>query len=167
MMTPEERFRHAIEVVLKHEGGFSVDPADDGGAPNMGISSVHHPDVDVRSLTRERAIELYRTRYWERYRINEIDDPSVAAKVLDLCIWMGPDDAARYLQTAINAVAGSSVVVIDGIIGSKTLAAVRQSDPRGVLTALRALALEHVYDQVRDDPTERRFLKGWERRALA
>jgi len=116
-MSSDERFHVAVEFVLRHEGGYADDPADRGGKTNWGLSSVHHPDLDVRDLTRARAIEEYRRRYWERYRLDEIDDVAVATKVLDLCVWMGPDDAARYLQTAICAVAGGPVIVVDGVIG--------------------------------------------------
>lgn len=161
-----DHFPVAVEAVLIREGGFSSDPADRGGATNMGISSRYHPDIDVRSLSRSRAIETYRQRYWLRYRLNEIEDLDVATKVFDLCVWMGPDDAARYLQTAINAVAGNRKVAVDGIIGSKTLAALREVDPQPVVAVLRALALEHVRREIQRNPSQERFRRGWERRAL-
>jgi len=164
---PVDHFPIAVEAVLRHEGGFSDDPADRGGATNYGLSSVHHPDLDVRALTRERAIEEYRRRYWERYRLGEIEDVEVATKTLDLCVWMGPGDAARYLQAAICAVAGGPVLVVDGVIGSRTLAALREAVPREVVVAMRALAHEHVRRICERDPTQERFRRGWERRALA
>src|SRR5690606_10809279 len=37
-MKPEERFRHAVEVVLRHEGGYVFDPRDSGGETKYGIS---------------------------------------------------------------------------------------------------------------------------------
>jgi len=166
-LSPDDRFRIAVEAVLRHEGGFSDDPADRGGATNFGLSSVHHPDLDVSALTRARAIALYRERYWDRYRLGEIEDPIVATKCLDLAVWMGPGDAARYLQTAVCAAAGGPLIDIDGVIGSRTLAALRSVDPGMVLVALRALALEHVRRLVERDPTQRRFETGWRRRALA
>lgn len=166
-MTADDRFRIAVEAILGHEGGFSDDPADRGGATNFGLSSVHHPDLDVRALTRERAIEEYRRRYWERYRLDEIEDVDVATKVFDLCVWMGPGAAARYLQTAICAVVGGPVITVDGVIGSRTLAALREADPGAVVVALRALALEHIRRICERDPSQERFRRGWERRALA
>jgi len=165
-LTAIDHFPAAVEAVLLHEGGFSNDSADRGGATNMGISSVHHPDVDVRALDRAKAIDLYRNRYWLRYRLNEIEDVRIATKALDLCVWMGPGDAARYLQQAINAAAGEARVVVDGVIGSKTLAALQEVDPNSVVVVLRALALEHVRRQVERNPDQERFRRGWERRAL-
>src|SRR5690606_32438230 len=115
----------------------------------------------------ERAIREYRTRYWDRYRLGEIEDTEVACKVFDICVWMGPDDAATYLQAGINAAAGRALVVVDGVIGSKTLDATRRVDPRFVVVALRVLAYRHVHRRVREDPSQERFLRGWERRALS
>lgn len=161
-----DHFPKAIEFVLQNEGGYVNDPLDRGGATNLGISSRHNPDIDIRSLTRTQAIELYRQRYWLRYRLHEIEDPLVAAKVFDLTVWMGPTNAAIFLQTAINAVAGEAKVEVDGIIGSKTLAALKEVDPQEVVKVLRALAFEHVRQIVRQDPSQQRFRRGWERRAL-
>lgn len=42
-MTPDERFRHAVEIVLKHEGGYVNDPRDPGGETKYGISKHSSP----------------------------------------------------------------------------------------------------------------------------
>ena len=36
-------FKKAIEVILKHEGGYVDDPVDPGGETNMGISRKAYP----------------------------------------------------------------------------------------------------------------------------
>lgn len=161
-----DHFPAAVEFVLRNEGGFADDPKDRGGVTNMGISSRHNPDVDVRSLSRAQAIELYRQRYWIRYRLNEIENQHVAIKVFDLTVWMGPSVAASILQLAINAAAGRTLVTVDGIIGSQTLTALRQVDPGSVVAVMRALALGRVHQIIQRDPSQERFRRGWERRAL-
>lgn len=163
VVTPEERFRHAVGVVLRHEGGYVHDPTDYGGETKFGISKRQYPALDIKNLTREEASEVYRRDYWDRYRYGEIADPDVAAKMLDMTVLMGPDDAGRYLQIALNAV--GQTVVVDGVVGSKTIAAVNATAAGPVLSALRSLAAMHHYREVERNPSQARFINGWLKRA--
>lgn len=164
-MSPDERFSVAVETVLRHEGGYADDAADRGGETKYGISRRQYPDVDIDNLSRPQAIEIYHRDYWRRYRLGEITNVVVAAKVLDLAVWMGPRSAATYLQTA--ACACGERIDIDGVIGSQTLAAVNRCDGSLLLVALRALAAEHCRRIVAADASQRRFETGWRRRALS
>lgn len=47
------------------EGGDKL-IIDTGGVTKYGISKKANPDVDVRNLTKAKAIELYKERYWFR-----------------------------------------------------------------------------------------------------
>ena len=49
-----------IEKVLKHEGGYVNDPTDLGGETNFGITKRFYPDVDIKNLTKEQAVEIYK-----------------------------------------------------------------------------------------------------------
>ena len=53
-----------IEKTLEFEGGYSNDPDDPGGETNFGISKRAFPDYNIKSLTKENAIELYYEKYW-------------------------------------------------------------------------------------------------------
>ena len=46
-MTPYQRFEEAIKVILKHEGGYSNDKDDPGGATDYGISLRFLQDHDI------------------------------------------------------------------------------------------------------------------------
>ena len=51
-------FEEAVKSVLKHEGGYVNDPKDPGGETNFGISKRAFPDLDIKNLTEEDAIEI-------------------------------------------------------------------------------------------------------------
>lgn len=58
-----EGFEHAVSTVLANEGGFA--PKDMNGKPvNFGINQGANPDLKVKDLTREQAIQIYHDRYW-------------------------------------------------------------------------------------------------------
>lgn len=164
-MTSSERFEIAVESLLRHEGGYVDDPHDRGGETRWGISRAQYPDIDLKHLSKRQAKEIYRVDYWLRFRLHEIENPVIATKMLDLVVWMGPDTAARMLQTALCAC--RERVTIDGVIGSQTLAAVNRAECAPVIVAMRALALDHIRGIVERDETQKRFLRGWERRAVS
>lgn len=57
-------FDRSIRFVLRWEGGYANNPADPGGETNFGISKRSYPDVDIKNLTQQQAIEIYRRDYW-------------------------------------------------------------------------------------------------------
>lgn len=107
------RFEQAVEFVLDIEKENSFDTQ--GGFTRWGIAQNFHPEVDVRTLTREGAIVIYKSQYWDRCRCDELPD-GLRLAVFDAAVNPGPGMSIRFLQRAIGAVA-------DGIIGPKTLAA--------------------------------------------
>lgn len=52
------------------EGGYINDPKDPGGETNYGISKRNHPDVDIKNLTLQGAMEIYQKEYWD---VNKLD----------------------------------------------------------------------------------------------
>lgn len=167
VMTDNDRFRLAVDVVLRHEGGYVNDPADPGGETKFGISKRSYPDLDIASLTKAQAVEIYRRDWWEPYRYNEIKALDTATKVFDLSVNMGPTAAHRCLQRALHA-CGQRHVVIDGLIGPQTLQAANSVKPKAMLlAALRAEAAAHYRALIERRPEMARFAKGWENRAYA
>jgi len=166
-VTSEERFCRAVEMVLRHEGGYVYDPADPGGETKYGISKRSYPQLDIRNLTREQAVEIYRRDWWDRYGYDRIKSLDVAAKVFDLAVNMGPAAAHKCLQRALHA-CGQRHVTIDGVLGPQTIGAANNVRPRAMLlAALRAEAAAYYRHLVERRPELRRFEQGWLNRAYA
>ncbi len=111
-------FEQAVEFVLsdKIEGGYVNDPRDRGGETNFGIAQKHHPKVNIKKLTREGAIAIYKKQYWDSADCDELS-PLIAVAMFDCSVNQGPAVAKRLLQKAVKATA-------DGAIGPKTKAAI-------------------------------------------
>lgn len=117
-VTSRELFDRAIEVVLTHEGEtFTDNPVDKGGPTKFGIAQRWNPDVDVRALTREQAIEIYWERYWKGRGYEELRE-RIAIKVFDLAVNLGEKTAVSCLQRALRAC--GIPVKIDGRLGPET-----------------------------------------------
>ena len=88
-------FDAAIRSVLKHEGGYVNNPRDPGGETNWGISKRAYPSLDIRNLTREAAIEIYRRDYWSKVPADLPDD--VRWFAFDTCVNSGEATMRRLL----------------------------------------------------------------------
>lgn len=62
-------FQPAVEKVLRSEGGYSDRAADRGGPTQFGITEkvarTFGFQGDMRDLTREQAIDIYKREYWD------------------------------------------------------------------------------------------------------
>lgn len=161
-------FQAAVATVLEHEGGLVDDPADPGGVTNFGISLRAYPQLGadgIRALTRDKAIAIYWTDYWVRYRLGQIPGVLVPVKVMDLMVNAGPEPAAHMLQRALRA--SGEPVDEDGHIGPATIAAVRAASPVALLAALRSEAAGYYRAIVAAKPERSRFINGWLNRAYS
>lgn len=131
-----DRFDRFIDRLLSHEGGYVNNPADPGGETKFGISKRSYPKVNIRRLTREQAVAIYRRDFWERSRADDLD-PALGFQLLDAAVNSGIDQATRWLQRAVG-------VADDGIIGPVTLGALRVSDPADVIARFNAERLEFM-----------------------
>jgi lysozyme family protein len=159
-------FNQAISVILKHEGGYVDHPSDPGGETKFGISKRSYPQLDIKNLSEENAKEIYYRDYWDKYRYGGINDQSVATKVFDMAVNMGPKQAHILLQRACCEVAGNESLIADGILGHKTMAMVNSLDPTRLVWALRNHMSGYYRALGRKNPEQYAvFLKGWLTRA--
>lgn len=154
-------FEASINGVLEHEGGYVNHPSDPGGETKYGISKKAYPDEDIAGLTLGRAKELYKRDYWQ---YDAVLDQRIADKVFDMAVNMGPSQAHKLLQKALNGVVAGPVAV-DGVFGPSTLSFVNAADQRKLLTEIRARQAEFYCKLVLADVTKLAFLLGWLRRA--
>lgn len=163
-------FAPAVERVLDHEvggapsGGYVNHPDDPGGETKWGISKRAYPDVDVKALTREAAVEIYRRDFWNELRLGEVRDQRVAEKVLDVGVNLGTHRAGKFVQRALRL--AGIVVKVDGIVGPKTLEALNRCLGDWFRVCLGFYQLNWYARLVASDLTRyNAFLEGWRRRA--
>jgi len=122
-----------IDEIIKTEGGFVDDPSDSGGATKYGITervarSVGF-DGKMINLPIGLAQEIYRVRYLDRVRFDEVEKlaPIIAAELADTAVNMGIRRAGEFLQRSLNVLNRNGRdyhdLRVDGSIGGKTIAA--------------------------------------------
>lgn len=175
------KFEDAIEYVLENEGDYVDDADDKGQATHWGISKRAHPDVDIKNLTREQAIEIYRREYWEPNQdilklvsdnINPKDKEGmnfITNKVFDTLINIGRKNTIKILQRCVNA---NTIFRLkeDGILGSQTctlldLSTRSESGRNFFYVAFKCERASYYRVLAAKDPTQEKFLAGWLRRA--
>lgn len=100
---PLSDFDKAVTFTLGWEGPYENDPDDPGGETAWGICKRSYPNLDIASLTREDAIEIYRKDYWEAAGCPlwpwpdnlVLFDSSVNCGVSRACMWMGVSDTYK------------------------------------------------------------------------
>jgi lysozyme family protein len=106
----------------------------------------------------ETARAIYTWRYIEPFSNIPFDE--LRAQLIDYGVNSGVDTAKRALQKVLR-------VPVDGIIGPRTLAALLAQDWRFVNDALVAARVQHLVRIVESDASQKTFLFGWLRRAIA
>ncbi len=96
-----DNFERAIAFVLRHEGGYVNDPRDPGGETKFGISKRAYPGFDIKNLTEEQAIEIYRKDYWDRAGCGVLDWPLCLVH-FDACVNLGLARASEIKAKAFN-----------------------------------------------------------------
>lgn len=162
----EQAFTDQIPKTLAFEGGYGDDPADPGGETNFGISKAAYPDVDIANLTEDDAIAIYHRDYWLHPHIDQLPD-SVAGKVFDMAVNMGPVTAIRLWQRTLNDLGTTPPLVLDGRIGPATIKASNDIDQTGCLGEYKQALVDHYMDIIDAHPAMAKFQRGWLRRANA
>ena len=135
---PEDFLKAVNDLIDNWEGGYVDDPADPGGRTKYGISQRSYPDLDVRNLTKDNAIDIYWRDFWDKYKLDEkVNDPVMRAKVFNMGVLMG-------MLTALGLALGCDNV-----------------------EEYKQVCERHFQAIVIKRPSEGKFLAGWTRRALA
>jgi lysozyme family protein len=157
------QFKDALTHVLSVEGGYVNNPKDPGGMTNLGVTkraleayrgrSVS--EKEMRALTRVDVEDFYEKGYWLSSKCDQLPS-GVDLVVFDTAVNSGPDRAARILQEALG-------VYVDGVIGPKTLMALKRCNPL-------LLLLDYLWyreDFLRGLSTWKTFGRGWTKRLRA
>ena len=160
-VAPPGRFADCLAELLRQEGGYVDNPADPGGATNLGITLATLSDwrgrpvtkQEVRDLTKSEAGAIYRARYWNVVRADSLP-PGLDLAVFDFAVNSGPARAVKTLQAVVGAAQ-------DGAVGPITLAAIaRASGTVKIITELSDARMRYL----RSLPTWESFGRGWTRR---
>ena len=165
----KSRFDLCLDLVLGTEGGYVNHKADRGGATNRGVTQAVYDDwrasrgfprQPVSGISEDEVRAIYLSRYWLLGKCDQMPAPLDYVH-FDGCVNHGQKQAAKFLQRALG-------VADDGVIGPKTLAAVRQDDAAGNIDTVCQDILKQRWgfynDLASKDPSQKAFLKGWHAR---
>jgi lysozyme family protein len=154
-------FAKALAYTLRHEGGWSDDPDDPGGATNYGVTLKTAQRYGISTKEQLRAIgqakvaDIYRDGYW---RFDGVDDQRVATKMFDMAVNMGPGAANKLFARALDfAGAAASPAAL--------AAAANCREANRLLASLCDESAAHYRAIAAKRPASAKFLKGWLRRA--
>jgi lysozyme family protein len=159
-----------LRGVLDREGWptYGVHPNDKGGPTKGGITlrtleswrQRRCTRAELQRLTEDEALAILTRRYAEANGIQRVTDLDLRTQLIDDAVLSGPFIAAKDLQEALG-------VVVDGIIGPQTLAAI---DRDGAAVVGRRLVVERslrLARHVQQHSDQLVFLVGWLTRTLS
>jgi lysozyme family protein len=155
-------FYQAVEKILIAEGGYINDPLDKGGETKYGISKRSYPEIDIKSLTKEKAMDIYRRDFWQNY--GGINSQDIAEAAFHIAVNCGCGIANRVLQQAANDCGAG--LTVDGAFGAKTLAAINTAPESWLLAEIKLRWLAHYVAIVERNKSQIKYLLGWTKRAL-
>jgi len=168
-----------IMSVVGIEGGYVNDNLDSGGKTKFGITKKVARKFGfkgkMKNLPLDIAIDIYKRRYWDRVRGNELlksGGYELAHEMFEQAVNMGVGQAGKHLQRVLNALNDRGRlygdVSVDGAVGAGTMRAFyAYSNKRGeqgmkVLTSyLNALQGEFYIDLAQRREKDERFVYGW------
>ena len=166
--------------VLRWEGNYVNDPNDAGGETNKGITlktwagcgydcTEKIPEVKMMrygkpviyknvtkslfEMTDEQFTQILKSKYWDYWKADTIKSQSVA-EMLVQWMWGSGYTGVKEAQKVLG-------VAADGIVGSKTLAAVNSRNPKELWETLKKAREQFFRNLVTKRPSNEKFLKGW------
>jgi len=167
------RFDECVNVVVGFEGGYVNNKDDKGGETNYGITAATlesaktkgwvSDNVSIKNLKLSHAKVIYKNGYWNAVKADDLPYP-LDLIMFDMAVNHGVNTAIKLLQKSLNSILGFDLV-IDGIIGSKTITAINKLTNTGHLRCLCAYVLlnrtELYTSIIQSNKTQERFFKGW------
>ena len=106
-MAQEDYFERAMNYLMKVEGGYSNRKNDWGGATNFGVTqttfnswrdSQGKPRENVKNITNDEAIKIYKKMYWEASGADREKDPRDALILFDTAVQYGDYNARKMFE---------------------------------------------------------------------
>lgn len=161
-------YKKLIPIIKKWEGGYVNHPLDKGGCTNSGITIATYKYYfgkdktcdDLRKMSESEWNYIFKTGYWDKWKADYIDSQAIANLVVDY-VWGSGKYGIKYVQRLLG-------VVDDGIVGKKTLSALNSyPNQKELFNKIWARRKKHFDDIVKNNPSQKVFLKGWYNRLNA
>lgn len=154
-------YEDALARLLAHEGGYTNHPADPGGPTNFGITLADYRKyvkpgataTDVRAMRVDEAKSIYRAKYWDAQRCDELP-AGVDYAVFDYGVNSGIGRSGKVLRRLLKLPDTTSVV------DTAVIAAARAAGAKALVTAICDERLRFLQSL----KTWGVFGKGWGRR---
>lgn len=130
-------------------GDYTNNPKDKGGETNWGIAKAFYPNLDIKNLTFDKAKTIYKTDYWERYKVQRVP-MHLRMIFFDATVNHGGGWSTRELQRLAG-------VKQDSVLGPITELAAQRVTVKAFAEARR----QKYYARVKEDATQLEFLQGW------
>jgi lysozyme family protein len=156
----KDNFSHCLKFVLKHEGGWSNHRRDPGGATMKGVTLAVYKEYlgrevslgELSLISHDHIQDIYQTLYWDKAQCGVLPS-GLDLSVFDFAVNAGVTRAAKTLQLCVEA-------ECDGLIGSKTIAAVNAAPVKNLIVRF-AEERREFYNGLKNFDT---FGRGWLRR---
>jgi lysozyme family protein len=167
--------KEAVDFVLRQEdaglsGVVTKALGDRGGLTRFGITAKWHPDLAASGFfetNREEALaiaeEVYANESIPHLDRSKVNRTAVAVALLSFAVVEGAATSVMILQRVLNHL--GFPLVVDGSAGPKTLQAINAADPWALVSALVRAQRDHFKAIVESDPSQERWLNGWNNRA--
>jgi len=159
-MSYSDIFNKCIQVLLGKgdldfglEGGYSNNKSDAGGETRWGISKRSYPDLNIKTLTKDRATEIYYNDYWLAMNIERLMDDDLMLLLFCFGVNVGQVTAIMVLQKLVG-------VDDDGMLGSQTARAVREFNGNIVDEFAKRQKLFYI-TLAQKQPKQQANLNGW------
>jgi lysozyme family protein len=166
-------FTDAVEIVLKHEGGYVDHKSDKGGKTNFGITQKVYEEFIKRKLTdaeaatvmknmpRGNAIAIYKKNYWDVVKGDSLPY-NIAFILFDQAVNRGHVSAIKQAQSILG-------ISQDGVAGPNFVKAINaltliKGKPEDFLAKYLAASKEFYKNLAKAKPSQIVFLKGWLKR---
>lgn len=127
---------------LRSDGGYTNDPQDPGGETKWGISKRAHKDLDIKNLMLDTAFTIYKQDYYDIYKQFKNDPLTLDDEPVSF--------AVSIFDSGVNCGVNRTY--------SWYLASKKEKDPTAKLLSLR---LDRYNQLVTDNPTLKKYYKGW------
>ena len=154
-------YRKLKPFILRWEGGYINDQADLGKQTNKGVTLSTYRSVfgknktviDLKKITDEQWEFIFKKYYWDKWEADNIKDQNVANILVDW-LWCSGSYGIKIPQRVLG-------VSADGIVGSKTIAAINARDGRELFDTIKQERKDFIDRICQTRPQNRKFKNGW------